>query len=125
MMKYKRILIVEDEIIIRMYIVSMLKEVGCEIVGIASSGEEAIDLALAHKPDLIFMDIMLSGHIDGLQAAHKIAEKIAIPFVYMSAYNFGDLITNALAPNYLTHLHKPIHHSQLIEILTEDVSRAV
>ena len=71
------------------------------------------------------MDIMLSGHIDGLQAAHKIADKIAIPFVYMSAYDFGDLITNALAPNYLTHLHKPIQRKQLMDILTEDICKAV
>src|SRR5689334_23737329 len=67
-----RILIVEDEAIIALGIERQLKQMGYAVVGLAGSGEDGLRLALAHRPDLVLMDIQLGHGIDGVQAADAI-----------------------------------------------------
>ncbi len=87
-MTKKRILIVEDEVMTSIIEREMLENLGYEVTGTALSGEVAIQLAGAHKPDLVLMDIKLMGDIDGTEAASKIRELYKIPVVYVTA--FGD-----------------------------------
>lgn len=79
------ILIVENEAIIAMDLASRLEQLGYEITEMTSSGEEAIQLARELRPELVLMDIRLSGKMDGVQAAEIICSDIGIPVVFLSA----------------------------------------
>jgi CheY-like chemotaxis protein len=81
-----KILIVEDEVITAMDIKNMLKNFGFDVVGIASTGNNAINKAEEFKPDLVLMDISLKGDMDGIEAAEEIKSLHDIPVVYMSAF---------------------------------------
>jgi len=84
-MKKTRILITEDEQIVAEDLKMTLETMGYTVVGIASSGERAIELADGEKPDLILMDIMLAGKMDGIAAAHTIRSRHDIPVIYVTA----------------------------------------
>src|SRR5687768_10766803 len=77
--KKVRILVVEDERIVSMDIQRRLKALGYEVVGAAVSGEEAIEKAGIHRPNLVLMDIMLDGQLDGIAAAEAIRAQYRIP----------------------------------------------
>jgi len=81
-----RILIVEDERIIAEDIKNTLHNIGYEVCGIVSKGEDAVEKASIEKPDLILMDIMLSGYMNGVEAAHTIYKNQQIPVVFLSAF---------------------------------------
>jgi DNA-binding LytR/AlgR family response regulator len=80
------ILVVEDESIVSKDIQNILKKLGYNVVGAASTGEKAIDLALELKPDLVLMDIMLKGTLTGIEAAEKIKETNGVPVIFLTAY---------------------------------------
>jgi 1,2-diacylglycerol 3-beta-glucosyltransferase len=82
----KRILIVEDEMITAMDEQQCLESLGYEVIGIVSSGEEAIKLTEKERPDLVLMDITLEGEMDGVQAAWKIRDAFNIPVVFVTAH---------------------------------------
>ncbi len=82
----KRILIVEDEPITALSEQQMLKNLGYEVTGIALTGEAAVQRVGADKPDLVLMDIILMGDMDGREAALKIWELYQIPVVFVTAY---------------------------------------
>ena len=105
----KRVLIVEDEVLIRKHIGSMITKVGHTIVGETSSGEEAVELAKSLMPDLIFMDIRLSGAMSGIDAATTICDVDSAPdIVFASAYNLEDQIPKQLKGCTVKYLHKPV-----------------
>ncbi len=87
-----RILIVEDDLIIRMDMEDMLVEEGHVVVGVSNTGEHAVQRAEETRPDVILMDIMLAGNIDGREAALEIRRKFDIPVVYVTAH--GDKKTS-------------------------------
>lgn len=112
--KKKRVLIVEDDMIISLVIENMVRELGHEVIGKAASGQEAIELAIENKPDLILMDIRLKGEMDGIQAVTAIKEKITTSVIYLTGnsdrVNYDrarateciDLITKPFTLNDLT-----------------------
>ena len=112
--KTKRVLIVEDDMIISLVIENMVKELGHEVVGKATSGSDAIELALENKPDLILMDIRLKGEMDGIEAVKEIKENITTSVIYLTgnsdrvnydrakATECVDLITKPFTINDLT-----------------------
>jgi len=81
-----RILIVEDERIIALDLQRRLQAFGFEVLATVSTGQEAIDTTLTLQPDIVLMDIMLSGDIDGIDAAAKIKEQLSVPIVFLTAY---------------------------------------
>lgn len=85
-MRTKRVLIVEDQGITALDEDRIMQELGYKVVGMVMSGEEAIERALKTKPDVILMDIRLSGVIDGEEAAKKIREQLPIPVIFVTAY---------------------------------------
>ncbi len=85
MAKYN-ILVVEDESIVSKDIQNSLKKMGYNVVGSAMTGEKAIEIANAEKPDLVLMDIMLKGEMNGIQAAEKIKKDLSIPVIFLTAY---------------------------------------
>jgi CheY-like chemotaxis protein len=85
-MKSRRLLIVEDEIILAMGLRTRLTDLGYSVVSIADTGAAAITAAEQHQPDLILMDIRLYGGMDGIAAALEIRRHHDIPVIFMSAY---------------------------------------
>jgi two-component system, response regulator PdtaR len=118
----KQVLIVEDEAIIAMSTADTLSSMGYEVVGIAGSGEKAIELADSLKPDLVLMDIRLNGNLDGITTASIIQNKIEIPIVFVSAHLDQKRLKNTkLSGRYLS-IKKPIDEVELITVCIEALS---
>ena len=83
--KPHRVLIAEDEALIRMDLAEMLREEGYEVVGEAGDGQEAVDLAESLRPDLVIMDVKMPRR-DGIDAAAEIAEKRIAPILILTAF---------------------------------------
>ena len=88
-------MIVEDEHIVAMGIKRMLKGLGYTVTGIASSGDDAISKAESTFPDLVLMDIMLKGDMDGVEAAKEIRGRFDVPVVYLTAYSDSNVLERA------------------------------
>jgi response regulator NasT len=110
-----RVVVAEDEAIIRLDIVETLRESGFEVVGQAGGGAEAVRLALELKPDLVLMDIKMP-NTDGLQAAEMLAEH-SVPVVLLTAFSSPDLIDRASAAGVYSYVVKPFNPSNLIPAL--------
>jgi len=102
----KRILVVEDEVIVAMDIRNRLRHLGYEVSAIASSGEEAIEKAKEH-PDLILMDIVLKGKMDGIEAARHIQERQSIPLIFLTAHSDDKTMQRAKLAGSRGHIIKP------------------
>ncbi|AKB43356.1 MULTISPECIES: response regulator [Methanosarcina] len=87
-----RILVVEDDHIVAMGIRIMLKNLGHTVTGVVSSGEEAISKAESTRPDLVLMDIMLKGNLNGIEASKEIITRFGIPVVYLTACSDRQLL---------------------------------
>ncbi len=107
-----RVVVAEDEAIIRLDIVQTLTENGFECVGQASNGEEAVRLALELKPDLVLMDIKMPG-TDGLQAAEQLSEH-NLPVVLLTAFSSPELVDRASAAGVYNYVVKPFNPENLI-----------
>lgn len=78
------ILLVEDELIIALMMQQMIRRLGHQVVAAVTTGREAVEAALKHKPDLILMDIRLEGEMDGIDAMNKIAEQQQTPVIFVT-----------------------------------------
>lgn len=107
------ILIVEDEAIISADIESRLKKMGYGIAGIASRGEEAVKLALHDRPQLVLMDIQLSGAIDGIETAEEIKRLYNVPVVYLTAHSDSATLSRAKLTGPYGFVRKPIENREL------------
>jgi len=110
-----RIVVAEDEAIIRLDIVETLTEAGFDVVAQAGDGAEAVRLALELKPNLVLMDIKMPG-TDGLQAAEILSEH-KIPVVLLTAFSSPDLVDRASAAGVYSYVVKPFNPSNLIPAL--------
>lgn len=106
-MKPGRILIVEDDTIIAMELMERLKELGYEVAGIVSSGIEAINTVKSTQPNLVLMDIRLSGKMDGIEAAERIREKLDIPVIFLTAYADEETLSRAKKTEPFGYILKP------------------
>ncbi len=111
----KRIMIVEDEPMTSMSEKQMLENLGYDVTGIALSGEVAVQMAGADKPDFVLMDIILMGGMDGREATLKIQELYQIPVIYVTA--FGDKDTSNIQkippPEGIGYVVKPFTEEEL------------
>ena len=110
-----RVVVAEDEAIIRLDIVETLTEAGFDCVAQAGDGAEAVKLALELKPDLVLMDIKMPG-TDGLQAAEILAEH-KIPVVLLTAFSSPELVERASAAGVFNYVVKPFNPANLIPAL--------
>ena len=110
-----RIVVAEDEAIIRLDIVETLGEAGFDVIAQAGDGAEAVRLALELKPNLVLMDIKMPG-TDGLQAAEILSEH-KIPVVLLTAFSSPDLVDRASAAGVYNYVVKPFNPSNLIPAL--------
>ena len=100
----KRILIAEDETLIRMDLAEMLRESGYEVVGEATNGEEAVNLAKELKPDLSILDVKMP-KVDGITAAESIVE--ISPVLMLTAFSQKDLVERAVDAGVMAYVVKP------------------
>lgn len=110
-MNSKRILIAEDETLIRMDLAEMLRENGYEVVGEATNGEEAVALANELRPDLAILDVKMP-KLDGITAAEKIVE--IAPVLMLTAFSQKDLVERALDAGVMAYVVKPFTIDDLI-----------
>jgi len=112
-MAVARILIVEDERIVAEDLRRTLTSLGYEIAGIAGEGENAIAQAEEKRPDLILMDIMLSGSLDGISAAERIQLTLDIPVIYVTAYADEAILARAKKTEPLGYIVKPFTEREI------------
>ncbi len=109
----EKILVVEDEWVVANQLCSNLKDLGYTVCSTASTGEEAIRQVEADRPDLILMDIVLKGEMDGIEAADLIALRFDIPVIYLTAYINHGYIERAKQTKPLGYLVKPYNQKEL------------
>jgi len=112
-MEQKKILIVEDEVIIADDLKNCLSNFGYNVCDIVSSGEEAIIKAAESNLDLILMDIVLNGEIDGITTARHIYDTYHIPIIYITAYSGNDILSKAIKTNPFGYIIKPFKEREL------------
>ena len=102
----KKILIVEDEVLIGMMLVEKIQALGFQTCELATSAEEAFELVKEEQPDGIVLDISLAGQMDGISAAEEIQEISDIPFLFFTGYRDAQLIQRAQKTNPVAILDK-------------------
>jgi AmiR/NasT family two-component response regulator len=118
----KRVLIAEDEALIRLDLAEMLVEEGYDVVGEAGDGETAVRLAEDLRPDLVILDIKMP-IMDGLAAAERIAGGRIAPVVILTAFSQRDLVERARAAGAMAYLVKPFQKSDLVPAIEIALSR--
>jgi AmiR/NasT family two-component response regulator len=118
----KRVVIAEDEALIRMDLAEMLQEEGYDVVGQAGDGESAVKLAAEHRPDLVILDVKMPV-LDGISAAERIgAEKIA-PVLMLTAFSQRELVERARDAGAMAYLVKPFSKADLVPAIEMATSR--
>lgn len=82
----RRVFIVEDEAVVASFEKNIVEALGCEVIGISSTGEEGVEMVSRDKPDLVIMDLTLAGKMNGFEAAGEIIEEHGVPVVFVTAY---------------------------------------
>ena len=117
-----RILIADDEAVIRLGLRTMLEAQGYRVVGEAADGTRALDLVSRLKPDLVFLDIKMP-RVDGLQAARRLQRDGNTPVVILTAYSDREFVDSAKASGVLAYLVKPVRESDLRPAIEVAMSR--
>ena len=115
-----RILVAEDEALIRLDLAEMLTEAGYEVVGQASNGEQAVELATELEPDLVVMDVKMPV-MDGITAAEKIGEARICPVVMLTAFSQTELVERARDAGVMAYIVKPFTANDLAPAI--DIAR--
>ncbi|CAB4576793.1 MAG: response regulator [Actinobacteria bacterium] len=115
-----RILVAEDEAIIRMDLIEMLQAAGYEVVAAATNGQEAIDLAGEHRPDLAILDVKMPV-LDGISAAAKIIE--IAPVLMLTAFSQRELVERARDAGVMAYVVKPFTIGDLVPAIEIAISR--
>ena len=117
-----RILIVEDEVVVAMYIETVLGSFGFEVVGTATNGDDAQQLVKDTHPDLIIMDINIEGDYDGIEATRRIKSFSQTPVIFVSAYIDSETKERARDAEPAGYLAKPFKNKDLHEIIEKTLN---
>jgi AmiR/NasT family two-component response regulator len=118
----RRVVVAEDEGLIRLDLVEMLREEGYDVVGEASDGQQAVELAEKHRPDLVILDVKMPV-LDGISAAEQIADARIAPVVILTAFSQRDLVERARDAGAMAYLVKPFTKADLLPAIEIAVSR--
>jgi two-component system, response regulator PdtaR len=118
----RRVVIAEDEALIRLDLAEMLAEEGYDVVGQAGDGQTAVELAEQHRPDLVVLDVKMP-KLDGISAAQRIAEQRIAPVVILTAFSQRELVERARDAGAMAYLVKPFGKSDLVPAIEMAVSR--
>ena len=117
-----RVLIAEDETIIRLDLRQMLEENGLDVVGEARDGLEAVELARTTTPDVGLFDIKMP-NLDGIEAARRVYAERPMPIVMLTAYADGELVTRAIGAGVFSYLTKPFEARDVLPAIQAAVAR--
>ena len=117
-----KIIIADDEALIRLDIKEMLLDAGNKVVGEANNGESAVAMVRKLQPDLVIMDVKMP-QMDGLTAAKIITEEGLAPVLLLTAYSQKDIVAQAKSSGVLAYLVKPIREEQLFPAIEIAISR--
>jgi len=118
----RRVVVAEDESLIRMDIVEILRDNGFDVVGEAGDGETAVALATELKPDLVVMDVKMP-QLDGISAAEKLAKNRIAPVVLLTAFSQKELVERASEAGALAYVVKPFTPNDLLPAIEIALSR--
>jgi len=118
----RRVLIAEDEALIRLDLKEMLEEEGYDVVAEAGDGETAIRLAEQHRPDLVILDVQMP-ILDGIAAAERLATARVAPVVILTAFSQRDLVERARDAGAMAYLVKPFGKADLLPAIEMAASR--
>lgn len=117
-----RVVIAEDEALIRLDLKEMLEEEGYTVVGEAGDGQRAVELAREHRPDLVILDVKMPV-LDGISAAEHIAEESIAPVLMLTAFSQRELVERARDAGAMAYLVKPFSKSDVVPAIEMAVSR--
>lgn len=117
-----RVVIAEDEALIRLDLKEMLEEEGYTVVGEAGDGQKAVELAREHRPDLVILDVKMP-ILDGISAAETIAEENIAPVLMLTAFSQRELVERARDAGAMAYLVKPFSKSDVVPAIEMAVSR--
>jgi response regulator NasT len=117
-----RVVVAEDETLIRLDLVEMLREEGYDVVGEAGDGESAVRLAEEHRPDVVMLDVKMPV-LDGISAAERIAAARIAPVVMLTAFSQRELVERARDAGAMAYLVKPFTKGDLVPAIELAVSR--
>jgi len=115
-------LIAEDETIIRLDLRELLQHAGFEVCGEARDGEEAVQLALATRPDLALLDVKMP-RLDGIEAARRILDELPIPVLILTAYTDEALVRRAVEAGVFGYLAKPFREQDVLPAIWTTLGR--
>ena len=118
-----RVLLVEDDILIAWTISSTLKQLGCTVVDYADNADQAVERALAVRPDVILMDIGLAGARDGIAAAQEIRDHIGQSVIYLTGHADVATLQRAAQTEPLSFVFKPFDEASLSAALERALTR--
>ena len=118
----KRVLVAEDEAIIRLDLAEMLREAGSDVVGQAGDGEQAVEMARSLKPDIVIMDVKMPV-MDGLSAAEAIGTERLCPVVMLTAFSQTELVERARDAGVMAYVVKPFTATDITPALDIALSR--
>jgi len=116
-MEGKKIFIVEDDMIIQMFIERILTNLGLDIIGEARTGDETLAFLEHSKPDFILMDIGLAGDKDGIETAEIINQKYQIPIIFLTGNSDKPTLSRANKTNPIGFINKPIDEASLKSVM--------
>jgi CheY-like chemotaxis protein len=108
-----KILVVEDDVNVAVVLEARLESFGYKVCDIAHTGPKAIQGAQKHQPDIVLMDIMLKGDMNGIEAAEKIGETSDVPIIFISCLNDSAILDRAIQTNPSGYLVKPYENAEL------------
>lgn len=117
--RWIKIVVVEDEGITAKALQAFLEDAGYQVVGIANSGWQAVEITAALRPDLVLMDIKLNGPMDGISAAQRIQATFDIPVVYLTSYSDDETIKRVLHSQPYGYLIKPFEDQELRDTINK------
>lgn len=117
-----RVLVAEDESLIRLDLVEMLREAGYDVIGEAGNGRQAVELATELRPDVVVMDVKMPV-MDGLTAAEQLVKARVAPVVILTAFSQRDLVERAREAGAMAYLVKPVQAQDLVPAVEMAVSR--
>jgi two-component system, response regulator PdtaR len=117
-----RLVVGEDQALIRLDLERLLDDAGFDVCGAARDGQEAVELVLELRPDIVVLDVKMP-RLDGVEAARRILADRFVPIVMLTAYGYGELISRAVDAGVVGFVVKPFTEGVLIEALHEALER--
>jgi two-component system, response regulator PdtaR len=117
-----RVLVAEDESIVRLDLVELLRGNGFDVCAEARAGDEAVALAREHMPDAVLLDVRMPG-LDGIEAARRIYAERPLPILMLTAYSHRGAVESAIAAGAFTYLVKPFTEADVIPALRAAIAR--